>query len=521
MVELQSAARTAVMRGPHADLSPPLRPQQTSIASLPAEILLHIFHFAQDDHDSQYPSEHPANSIFPFFRRRLNPSVALSHTSRTFRTLALGDTRLWRTLHLDGEIDEGRAEAKALLWAERATAAAAHAADEPSGVSSLVVTRAQDWQPDEFAYLCDALDLMDLVQLRRARISWHGGGVAADEQRQLQSFLSLLVSSASTLASLTIHTPAHLRILFSLPRLGHTFAHLEDLEVRSCKSSTPSTDVYLVPSFLPRLAGEQDWAPLAHLRRLVLVGPIWRLRFADGTVVSPVLGWEDVPALEYAHLGATTPPTHWDVLSHASGTLRHLVLENFVSDHRHLDDPDVATVFPPLHTLELVNSAPLATRLLDLAVGHAPPSSASTSSGPPDAATPLLALPHLRNLSLTGALLRPAHLALFSRQSTPVLERLDLRLTLPLEPDARLALPHHLSERLRSLVLPASAWVAPSEFVELLERGGLPRLSRLEWSGVARRGAEGEGHGEEAWSPLQRWTLQDRGIELVLEDGGG
>ncbi|KPV76256.1 uncharacterized protein RHOBADRAFT_52290 [Rhodotorula graminis WP1] len=371
---------------------------ETSIASLPAEILLHVFHFAQDDHDSHFPSEHPADSIFPFFRRRLNPSVALSHTSRNWRTLALCDTRLWRTLHLDGEIDEGRAEAKALLWAERATADAAHAADGPSGVSGLVVTRAQDWSPDEFAYLCDALDLMDLVQLRRARISWHGGGVAADEQRQLQSFLSLLVSSASTLASLTIHTPAHLRILFSLPRIGHTFARLEDLEIRSCKSSTPSTDVYLVPSFLPRFAGEQDWAPLAHLRRLVLVGPIWRLRFADGTVVSPVLGWEDVPALEYAHLGATTPPTHWALLSHASGTLRHLVLENFVSDHRHLEDPDVATVFPRLLSLELVNSAPLATRLLDLAVGCRPPSSSSRSAspGPPARAAALVTLPHLR-----------------------------------------------------------------------------------------------------------------------------
>jgi len=457
----------------------------------------------------------------------LNPSVAVSHTSRTWRTLALGDTRLWRTLHLDGEIDEGRAEAKALLWAERATtdgprpsAGAAPVADEPSGVSSLVVTRAQDWSPDEFAYLCDALDLMDLVQLRRARISWHGGGVAADEQRQLQSFLSLIVSSASTLAALTIHTPAHLRILFSLPRLGHTFAHLEDFEIRSCKSSTRSTDVYLVPSFLPRFAGEQDWAPLAHLRRLVVVGPIWRLRFPDGTVVSPVLGWEDVPALEYAHLGATTPPTHWDLLSHASGTLRHLVLENFVSDHRHLDDPDVATVFPRLHTLELVNSGPLATRLLDLAVGQ-PRSSSAPLAPLDDAAPPLLALPHLRHLSLVGTLLRPAHLALFARSTAPVLERLDLRLTLSLEPDIRLALPLLLGEHLHTLVLPARAWVVPAEVVELLERGGAPGLRRLEWRGAAARGDEVDEPGEAAWTPLQRWVLQDRGVELVMDGGEG
>lgn len=229
-------------------------------------------------------------------------------------------------------------------------------------MTGIVVTRAQDWSPDEFAYLCDAFDLMDLVQLRSARISWHGGGVASDEQRQLQSFLSLLVSSAATLASLTIHTPSQLRILFSLPRLGHTFARVEDLEVRAAKSSTPATDVYLVPSFLPRFAGEQDWAPLARLRRLVLVGPVWRLRFADGAVASPVLGCEDVPALEYAHLGATTPPAHWDLLSHGSDTLRHLVLEDFRTSHQHLPDPDVATVLPRLQTLRLVELAPRCNR---------------------------------------------------------------------------------------------------------------------------------------------------------------
>lgn len=229
-------------------------------------------------------------------------------------------------------------------------------------MTGIVVTRAQDWSPDEFAYLCDAFDLMDLVQLRSARISWHGGGVESDEQRQLQSFLSLLVSSAASLASLTIHTPSQLRILFSLPRLGHTFARVEDLEVRAAKSSTPATDVYLVPSFLPRFAGEQDWAPLARLRRLVLVGPVWRLRFADGAVASPVLGCEDVPALEYAHLGATTPPAHWDLFSHGSDTLRHLVLEDFRTSHQHLPDPDVATVLPRLQTLRLVESAPRCNR---------------------------------------------------------------------------------------------------------------------------------------------------------------
>ncbi|BGP38743.1 hypothetical protein JCM10449v2_002679 [Rhodotorula kratochvilovae] len=483
------------------------------ITKLPAEILLHIFHLAQDDHDDYFPS-YTSLSIFPFFRRRLNPVVTLSHVSRTWRALALADTGLWRTLHLDGEIDEGRAEAKALFWAERATA---DDADETSGVTGVVFTRVQDWSTDEFAYLCDALDLMQLVQLRRARISWLGGGVAADENRQLQSFFRFLLTSAPTLVSITLHTPSHLRILFSLPRLGHTFSALESLEIRSCKTSSPSSDAYLLPAFLPRFAGEEDWAPLSRLRRLVLVGPIWRLRFRDGTVVSPVLGWADVPTLEHAHLSATSPPTHWGLLSHASGTLRHLVLEDFHSDHPHLPDPDVASVLPRLHTLELVNSAPLATRLLNPAVGHSP----SFPSGVP-APAPLITLPHLRRLVLPGARLTFAHLALLSQASAPSLTHLDLRRTLP-SGEGALALPAQLSTQVHSLALSRGGWATSADVVALLERGGAPALRVLRWDGGAGAG-DGDGEGEsgrEGWSELRRWVLRERGVRLVEGDEEG
>ncbi|KAJ8296080.1 hypothetical protein OF846_001400 [Rhodotorula toruloides] len=462
------------------------------IARLPTELLLQIVRIARDDHDADIQTY--STSWRP--RSRQNPVLAFSHVCRAWRQLAETTGELWSSLYLDGEIDGAASEAKALWWQHRAAGGVAREGTEPArdgGIRSIFITRAQDYATDDFAYLCESLDLVQLVRLRRAHISWMGGGPPVDEHRQLQSFFRFLLSSAPTLTSLSLHTPSHLRILFSLPRFGATFSALTDLEVRSCKISSPASDAYLLPAFLPRYSGETDWAPLTSLRRLILVGPIWRLRFRDGTVASPTLSSADVPCLEYAHFSSTTPPVHWDILSHSNGTLRHLALEDHF-DHPTLPNPDTAASFPNLVSLKLTRSAPLVTRLFDLAVSL------------PGA----LAFENLIELALPGARLQQKYLNLFGGDLAPHLRTLDLSDTTaaPLHPlngdrPVSLNLPH--LPALETLLAYRVDWTSPALILETMENGHLPRLSAL---GT-----------DLTFSLLGEWKMRDRRIALVSEEG--
>ncbi|BGO97031.1 hypothetical protein JCM10021v2_000671 [Rhodotorula toruloides] len=462
------------------------------IARLPTELLLQIVRIARDDHDADIQTY--STSWRP--RSRQNPVLAFSHVCRAWRQLAQTTGELWSSLYLDGEIDGAASEAKALWWQHRAAGGVAREGTEPAhdgGIRSIFITRAQDYATDDFAYLCESLDLIQLVRLRRAHISWMGGGPPVDEHRQLQSLFRFLLSSASTLVSLSLHTPSHLRILFSLPRFGATFSALNDLEIRSCKISSPASDAYLLPAFLPRYSGETDWAPLTSLRRLVLVGPIWRLRFRGGTVASPTLSSADVPSLEYAHLSSTTPPVHWDILSHSTGTLQHLALEDHF-DHPTLPNPKITASFANLVSLKLTRSAPLVTRLFDLAI--------ALPGG--------LAFDNLIDLALPGARLQQKYLDLFGAEFAPHLRTLDLSDTTaaPVQ-STNGAFPTVLKllhlPALETLIAYRVDWTSAALLFQTLEKGRLPRLSTL---GT-----------DLAFSPLEEWKVRDRGIELVSEEG--
>ncbi|GAA5949905.1 hypothetical protein JCM21900_005515 [Sporobolomyces salmonicolor] len=388
-------------------------PQVCHIAKLPSELLIHIFAFVHDAHNLHRPS-YERSVLYPSStsRRRPNPAITLSHTCSRWSSLT---GALWDTLHLDGEIDGTRAEAKASFWAMRArgrgqlpgpAADEAAKATKPARVTTLVLTRVQDWGDEYLAYLGETLDLIEHLRLRRVRVSWMGGGASsADESKQLQSVFRLLLSSASKLEELTLHTLSHLRILFSLPRLGHTFTALRSLEIRSCNMRYHASDAYLIPAFLPGYEGEDDWEPLAHLDRLVLVGPIWRLRFRDGTVASPTLEVGDLPALTHCHLGSTSPPIAWSLLS--SETIQHLFLEDHI-DHPRLPDPDLTASFATLTSLSMIRSPSLVTRLLDSSVKLS------------------LRFPHLTALNLDSACLSQAHLELFSGEGAPMVAKLEL-----------------------------------------------------------------------------------------------
>lgn len=484
------------------------------IDSLPAEILLAVFAFAVRAHDDDRPGYNDP-SIYQHFRRRTNPVVAISHVCRRWRALAHSTPTLWKTLYLDGDIDGDRAEAKAMWWNRRAanlsppsrsheartianyaqgedegTTVPPAATSKSSEVVSLVMTRIQDWTPDDFVALCDSLELLHLEEsLESVRFSWMGGGLSTDENRQLQTAFRFLLPSAPTLRNLTVHSASHLRIGFSLPRLGHTFSALEQVEIRSCKLASPALDAYLLPTFLPRYAGESDWYPLTSLKRLVLVGPVWRLRYQDGTIASPVVSSADLPALEFAHLGSMAPPVFWDLLSHQSGTLRHLILEDHF-DHPNLPDPDLVLGLANLCTLKLLRSAPLATRLLNCALHRT--------------GQPALRFPHLETLEMPGAQqLEQGHLDLFATTRAPSLRRLVLSDTAlarsnPPPTNQQLLLPS--MARLEDLVLVQVEWTTAAAIVEAVETSRLPRLRRLTT--------------DLQIADLDRWKLQYRGIEI-------
>ncbi|GAA5943097.1 hypothetical protein JCM10213_006210 [Rhodosporidiobolus nylandii] len=458
------------------------------IARLPAELLLHIFAIARDAHDAGVPS-FDSSSVFHLLRQRVNPILALSHTCRAWRALTDTQAELWGSLHLDGDVDGEGAEGKASWWAEKAQRlrGVGEHGEGGGGITALHLTRVQDWSDDDFSYLCESLELVNHLRLRRVHVSWMGGG-AADEHKQLLSFFRLLLPSARILTSLALHTSSHLRILFSLPRLGHTFSALSSLEIRSTKVSSPASDAYLVPAFLPRYNGESEWAPLAKLKRLVLVGPIWRLRYRDGTVASPTLAAEDVPALEYAHLSSTSPQVHWDMLSHAAGSLKHLHLEDWF-DQPHLPDPDlVSGSFCRLTSISLRRCAPLATRLLNLALQ-----------------TPGLTWPNLAELDLSSARLSQEQLELFGGDRASELQKLDLSDSTSAEESGVLDLP--TLPALRALALFRVGWIAPKRLSdEVVHRGRTVRLEEL--------------RSDLAFGESEERGLRAVGVRLVREEEG-
>ncbi|GAA5852687.1 hypothetical protein JCM8547_002590 [Rhodosporidiobolus lusitaniae] len=452
--------------GPGGEMSSrTLRPLPT----LPAEILLQILTLSRNSHIAAIPS-FSSSPVHHSVRRRLNPILAASHVCKAWRVLTRGNSTLWSVLHLDGEIDGGGAEGKALFWAGNASRAKGSSVDgadegdeEGGGIQTLVLTNIQHWSDDAFSYLCESFELVNPVRLSHVHLSFMGvsslSPTPSDENKHLQSaFKFLLFSSSSSLTSLTLSTPSHLRILFSLPRLGHSFTSLTSLSIESTKISSPTVDAYLLPTFLPRYSGESDWRPLASLRHLTLVGPIWRLRYRDGTVASPTLEAADVPNLEYARLGNTSPQVHWDLLS--SESVRELWLEDWY-DNPHLDDPDLMGGFAKLSSLSLVRSPTLVTRLLDLALS-----------------LPGFSFPNLTHLNFSSARLSQAHLDLFSSsERAPQLSHLVLSDTTSAS-SFSLSFPSFPS--LMALTIFRISWTISEELVrDVVHRGKFPRLEEL------------------------------------------
>jgi len=431
-----------------------LLPQPSHISKLPVEVIIHIIDLAKQQHDQDLQSYEQA--LLPS-TPRINPVLALSHVCRLFNSAATSTSTLWTSLYLDGELNGTRAEEKALFWSgkasQRVNRTQGRTERGSGGITTLVFTRIQHWTDDYLSLLCESLDLLQQVRLQRCFLTWTGTSASSDESQQLQNVFRLVKSSSSTLLHLTLYTSAHLRILFSLSRLGHTFNGLTTVDIRSCNMKYPSTDAYLLPVFLPRFEGERDWHPLSKLSTLILVHPIWRLRFRDGTVASPTIDPADVPALRIARLGPTTPPVSWNLFS--SSSITDLTIEDQL-DHPRQEDPDLSTSFPALKSLSMIRSQSLTTRFLDLAIKLE------------------LNFPHLTRLDLNSATLSQSFLDLFSSSRAPLLDSLRLDNTTSTTGSA-LSIP--LFEAVRVLSVLGVNWLS-TDFLKGVGQT-MPRLEHL------------------------------------------
>lgn len=389
--------------------------QSRPILSLPLEVFLHIINLSLENHETRpLPYSRPSSL-------RLNPVLTAARVCRSWRRSIENAPTLWSSLHLDGEQDRARGAAKARFWAKRALGIPDVADQEGArrglggrGLRSIAFTRAQSFGDLLVNDVLNELRTMGAFTngLEKFSISWvHGQGPTSTEQRQMEAIVRFLVrTSAQSLTDLTLHTSARLRLGFSLPRFGSTFSSLTSLEIRSLGSSASTTslkEVWVPASYLPPYEGEEDWPPIG-LRRLVLVNPIWRLQFLDGTIASPTLSHIDCPDLKEAILGPTSPPMTFDLFS-GKGIRRLDILNQ--SNPATEPDPDLSGLATSVEELKLANSATLTNRLLGIILEKG------------------LVFSNLRKLDLTGALISSTHLSMFGSTQSPFLSHLTLSST--------------------------------------------------------------------------------------------
>ncbi|KAI5479684.1 hypothetical protein MNV49_003194 [Pseudohyphozyma bogoriensis] len=419
--------------------------------NLPTELFLLIISFAISSHDARPLSPTLPQSF------RLNPLITASHVCRAWRQSIEAAPHLWSTLRLDGDKDRSRARQKAKWFAARAGVRTSEKDRKGPGIRSIVLTKAQQLGEHLLTDMLKELQLLGAFpDLRNLTISWCEGVAATSvHQHQIQSVFDFLARHASkSLRSLTVHTDAHLRLHFSLPRFGNLFCNLHTLEMRSTPGSVQAANIALPSRFLPPYDGEEDWPPLTSIKRLVLVNPIWRLQFQDGTVASPTLAETDVPQVEELVLGSTTPPMTWDLFG--GKKLKVLEVVNH-GDARTLPDPDLSALAGIVESLRLQNSAALTTRLLRIV---------ETAS---------LSFPSLTTLDLRGASITNTHLGLFSSRNAPLLTSLNLSSTASAMPVTTLVLPPY--DSLVSLDLSRTSWVSDA-FLDVLETAA-PKLVKL------------------------------------------
>lgn len=416
----------------------------------------------------------------------VHPVLAASSVCRQWRRTIEGAPRLWSTLSINGTSKWSRQKAR--WWASRAVGLG-----DPArlgwgpGLSKLVLSRSQVIGTQGLSDMLEELEHMGAFKrLDDLKCSWvDGAGTTAVQQHQIHRVVTFLRAHATTIRAIKLETDAHLRINFSVARLGHTFAALRSLELRSTPATVTAPDVFIPASLLPLYDGEEDWPPMA-ITRLVLVGPVWRLEFKDGTIASPTLAASDCPALTDVELGPTSPSMTWDLFSAPS--LRHLRIHR-QSDQPTLAKPDLSPSAATLATLSLVSSPALTTRLIDSVIAN------STF------------FPALTSLNLTGATLHSPLLAHFGSARSPHLTELRLPRSNARQGET-ISLPLFASVEVLDVSL--CQWVTGKTVEEMGTR--LPKLARLNMASCA--GVVGRTVVELVESKLEATKIKELNLSL-------
>ncbi|ORY73210.1 hypothetical protein BCR35DRAFT_307221, partial [Leucosporidium creatinivorum] len=474
------------------------RAEASPIHSLPAELLILTLSFALDAHDTPLPPPSAAAAA-PL---SVNPVVAASLVCRRWHSAICDATTLWTSLRIDGKRYGTKAAQRAEWWAGRAFGRARLSGDvqegsrRGAGITSLTLTSLDFISDGTLRLILSQLDPADGLGPPPSLTAFACSWTSTTEQGQITTIIKHLVSTSSTtLASFSLHTPSHLQIHLSLPRLCNTFVALSTLSLRSASAKTQAPTVWILPKLLPPYDGEDDWPPTA-LRRLTLVGPTWRLKFRDGTIASPELTREDCPKLEELELGPTSPPMTWDLLS-AKGLKRLSISDTFDSPQE--SDPDFTSSSSTLTDLRISNSPYLVRRLFF--------SPSIDANG--------ISFPHLVSADLRGAHLTGSGtlLSYLSTNSAPNLTSLSLAQTTYMASEP-LEMP--LMAGLKVLDCSGAGWVDAwsSEIKDLVIL--TPRLQRLNLSRTNVRGS-GLLKFVEARNPLPPSAREDEGDPGLIE----
>ncbi|KAK4703690.1 hypothetical protein P7C70_g2526, partial [Phenoliferia sp. Uapishka_3] len=446
----QTAARKVIEKELASVGETIVQAQFSPLSGLPTELFIDIISLSLDAYNSYLGPQRSTT--------RRNPVVVATHVCRQWRKTLEVAPRLWSSLTLDGS---SKPRPKARWWASRAVGLSSPESQISGsgqqwgpGLSKLVVNRTQDIGIQGLSDMLEELEGMGAFRrLEEATFSWlDGAGTTQVHQHQLQRVVTFLRAHATTLRSIKIETHCHLRIHFSLPRFGSTFSALRSLELRSTPAAVTAPDVYIPESLLPPVEDEGEWPPMA-ITRLVLVGPVWRLRFPDGSIGAPLLAETDCPALTDVEFGSTSPTMTWDIFS--CNNLRHLRILRQI-DQPTLPAPNLTPSARTLTTLSLDSCPALTTRLMQNAI--------TLSSF----------LPSLTSLNLNGATIYSELLAHFASDHSPHLIELRLPRTNAL-PGQTIQLP--LFGAVEVLDLSLCRWVTGQTLEETAKR--LPKVERL------------------------------------------